>query len=99
MPCWVYVLQGSDGRFYTGITKRLRGRIAEHDIDSKRAGPHTLVYRERHKDHESARAREKYLKSGIGREWLRRDLASQARCPSGDSWNDCVSGHDPVHRV
>ena len=79
MACWVYVLSDSRGRYYTGITKRLRTRIIEHDAGRTRAdagrGPFKLVYKEKCKDYAAARIREKFLKSGAGREWLQRTLA------------------------
>ncbi len=74
MTCWVYVLCGADGRRYTGITKRLQRRIREHNAGRTGAdagrGPFTLLYKEKHPDYETARLREKFLKSGEGREWL-----------------------------
>jgi len=78
MTCWVYVLRSEQGRHYVGITTRLRRRIAEHNkgrtsADASR-GPSELVYKESHTSHKSARAREKFLKSGLGRKWLKRAL-------------------------
>ncbi len=78
MPCWVYVLLGSDGRNYVGITKRLGKRIREHNKGRTPAdigrGPFTLIYKESHPHYKSARAREKFLKSGVGRQWLKEQL-------------------------
>ena len=75
MACWMYVLRGRDGRFYYGITDRLQKRIREHNAGRTRGdrgrGPFELVYKERFTNHATARVREKYLKSGAGREWLR----------------------------
>ena len=72
---WVYVLRGRDGRNYVGMTQRLRRRIAEHDTGRTPAdagkGPFELIYRERCPDASSARERERFLKSGAGREWLK----------------------------
>ena len=78
MACWLYVLLGSDGRRYVGITKHVQRRIREHNAGRTPAdagrGPFTLLYKERHPDHAAARLREKYLKSGEGRAWLDRVL-------------------------
>ncbi len=30
MKCWVYILECSDGTYYTGSTKHLRWRLKEH---------------------------------------------------------------------
>ncbi len=75
---WVYVLIGECGRFYIGITRRLRRRIAEHNAGRTRAdrgrGPFKLVHKEEVGSYPEAREREKWLKSGEGREWLRREV-------------------------
>jgi len=81
MPCWVYVLLGSDGRNYVGITKSLGKRIREHNQGRTPAdigrGPFALIYKESHPDYKSARAREKFLKSGVGRQWLKEQLGKE----------------------
>jgi putative endonuclease len=86
MVCWVYVLRDAKGRNYVGITARLRRRIGEHNAGRRRGdrgrGPFTLVYKEACEDHPSARAREKFLKSGAGRTWLKQRLADDQ--PSAD---------------
>ena len=79
MACWVYVLRGSDGRNYTGITHDLARRIREHNAGRTPAdrsrGSFRLIYKEQQSDHTGARQREKYLKSGAGRRWLKQRLA------------------------
>lgn len=68
----VYVLQGAAKR-YVGITEDLDRRLKEH-----RAGSHSgaligdfiLIHTEMFEGYASARQREKFLKSGKGREWL-----------------------------
>jgi putative endonuclease len=76
---WVYVLLDRRDRFYVGITKRLRKRIAEHNAGRTRAdrsrGPFTLMHREECGSYPEAREREKWLKSGQGREWLKGELS------------------------
>jgi putative endonuclease len=76
MTCWVYVLRDANGHCYTGITTRLGARITEHNGGRTRAdrgrGPFRLIHKEEHPDHATARQREKYFKSGAGREWLKR---------------------------
>jgi putative endonuclease len=69
----VYVLQGKLKR-YIGITNNLERRLAEHRIEkstvSQIAGEFLLLHTEQFPDYNSARNREKFLKSGKGREFL-----------------------------
>ena len=73
----VYVLLGtSTGKRYVGITNDLQRRLAEHESrrtkGSQVIGAFTLLHVEDFPDHATARVREKFLKSGQGRAWLRR---------------------------
>jgi putative endonuclease len=77
----VYVLRSlKDGKHYTGSTGDLRRRLQEHarghTQTTRRRGPFELVYTEKYGTLEEARAREKQLKSGKGREELKRILGS-----------------------
>jgi putative endonuclease len=71
----VYVLQGETKR-YVGITNNLSRRLAEHRSGHAKSaqviGPFKLLHTEKFPDHISARKREKFLKSGQGREFLSR---------------------------
>jgi len=75
MTVTVYVLQGKEKR-YVGITNNLTRRLAEHRaVHTKGAqivGQFRLLHKEKYPDYKSARRREKFLKSGIGREFLKR---------------------------
>ena len=76
---YVYILlSGKDGKFYTGSTKDLKRRINEHNsgrVDStKDRLPLKLLYYEACIDEIDARAREKYLKSGMGKRYIRNRL-------------------------
>lgn len=73
---YVYIIQSlKDRKFYTGITNNLERRISEHNrgkestLSTKNRGPFKLVYKELVSDKKSARLREKFLKSGKGREF------------------------------
>ena len=77
-----YVLRSrKNGRFYTGSTNDLPRRLAEHARGQTRytaqAGPFDLVYSETCDDRLAARRREKYLKTGVGREFLRSHLSTE----------------------
>ncbi len=75
MEYYVYVLKsGIDDRLYKGQTTNLERRIKEHNSgktsSSKAYRPWKLVYFETFGSREDALKREKYFKSGIGREFL-----------------------------
>ena len=85
MPFTVYVLRSlRNGRHYVGFTsRRVEQRLEEHNRGyprgwSSRNKPFEVVYQEVHGSEREARARERFLKSGRGREWLRGRLAA---CP------------------
>ena len=68
----VYVLEGARKR-YVGITANLQRRLTEHRSGSHSAsliGKFSLLHTETFPDYVSARVRERFLKSGKGREWL-----------------------------
>lgn len=84
---YVYVLQNKDGMFYTGCTKDLKKRYQEH-LDKKSTytrtrGPYKLIYYEAclHKD--DAYRRERYLKTGMGKRYLRNRMKSFTRGLTG----------------
>ena len=75
---YVYVLQNKAGRWYTGSTNDLRKRILKHNSgknkSTKYGVPWEIIYYEACLAKEDARAREKYLKSGMGRRYLKNRL-------------------------
>jgi putative endonuclease len=75
----VYVLRSiGNRRRYVGITENLPRRLTEHRKHSstvgKLLGSFELIYQEPHLDYAAARGREKFFKSGQGREWLNRQV-------------------------
>ncbi|MBN2197938.1 GIY-YIG nuclease family protein [Candidatus Wolfebacteria bacterium] len=79
MPSYVYVLLSQkDGKWYTGSTKYLRKRIFGHNkglyCSTKKRTPFKLIYYECCVNDGDARAREKYLKSGRGKKYLKSRL-------------------------
>lgn len=65
----VYIIESTDGRFYTGITTDLDRRFGEHAGDSKKgarffrtSGPSKIVYRETELCRSSASKREAAIK-------------------------------------
>jgi len=76
---YVYVLQSTkDGKWYTGHTEDLQKRFSEHNdgrvLSTKGRGPFELIYYEASLNSEDAFAREKYLKSGMGKRYLKNRL-------------------------
>ena len=75
MGYFVYVLRSKkDNSSYIGISKNPENRLKEHNYgDSKYTKghrPYELVYQKECSSRMLARNREKYLKSGVGREFL-----------------------------
>lgn len=76
MIYYTYILQSKkDGRFYTGYTVDLRKRLIEHNLGlsgyTKGRGPFTVVYYEACLNQTDARSRELYLKSGMGKRYIK----------------------------
>jgi putative endonuclease len=87
MPFFVYVLQSeSTGETYIGQTSDLQRRVAQHNDPNcqltlhtkRRRGPWRLVHSEELLTRAEAMRREKELKSGKGREWIRQKIISRA---------------------
>jgi putative endonuclease len=81
MHHYVYVLLSEkDGQFYTGYTSNLRNRINQHEsgqVQSTRLRrPLKLVYFEGCIDQQDATRREKYLKSGNGKIYLKNRISN-----------------------
>ena len=75
----MYVLQSeSDFGFYIGFSTDLKRRLSEHargaSFAAKSRGPWKLIYYEAYTEREDAEGREKFLKSGAGRRFLRAQL-------------------------
>jgi putative endonuclease len=85
----VYIMRSlSTGNLYIGQTEDLPRRLTEHRTGlgryTRRRGPWQLVYQEEYTTRSEAMKREKALKSGQGREWLKGELDSKARLPEAD---------------
>ena len=81
---FTYALRSErDGGFYIGMASRLETRIQEHNAGANRSTksrvPFELVYMERFDSRGAAREREKYLKSGSGREFLKGAAAEKLK--------------------
>jgi putative endonuclease len=76
---YMYVLRSvKDGGFYIGYSVNLRKRFAEHVTEGSFAtryrGPRRLIYYEAYLNQKDALGRERCLKSGSGRRFLKAQL-------------------------
>lgn len=77
---YVYVLRSKkDGNWYSGCTGDLRKRLKEHNEGkfeswTKGRGPFEVIYYEAYRNVKDAFAREKQVKSGPGKEYIKRRL-------------------------
>ncbi|MCP4642386.1 MAG: GIY-YIG nuclease family protein [bacterium] len=83
MGFWVYILQSeSTAKLYIGQTNDLKRRLAQHNdpncrltLHTKRnKGPWALLHSEEYATRTEAMRREKQLKSGQGREWIKKEI-------------------------
>ena len=72
---FVYVVRSKEGFRYTGMTEDLEKRLIEHNEKklsfwTKRGTNWEILYKEGYPIKSEALKREKWLKSGVGREYL-----------------------------
>lgn len=75
----VYIIQSQEGFRYTGMTEDLDKRIFEHNNKilsfwTKRGTNWKVIYHEKFDLKSNALKREKWLKSGVGRQYLKEVL-------------------------
>lgn len=73
---FVYVIRSlKDGRFYVGLTSNVQRRLSEHNAGRTRStkgySPWELFFIEEYETLSEARNREVYLKSGVGKEYIK----------------------------
>lgn len=78
---FTYVLRSKkDSKLYTGCTRQLQKRLDEHNLgynlSTKGRGPFELIYFEACQSKEAALKREKQLKSGRGKQYLKNRLGA-----------------------
>lgn len=76
MKIFVYVIRSQvDERDYVGLTQSIERRLKEHNSgktkSTKGYRPWKLLFFEEYNDRKVARKREKYLKSGYGKMWIK----------------------------
>lgn len=73
---YVYAIKSlKDGRIYVGLSSNIQRRISEHNagyvFSTKGYRPWKQIYKEGVINRKEARIREKYFKSGFGKELLK----------------------------
>jgi len=75
---YTYILRNRNDRLCTGYTGNLRKRFKEHNTKKSKytqyRGPYELIYYEACLTEEDAKSREKYLKSGMGKRYIKNRL-------------------------
>lgn len=76
-----YIIKSKkSGMIYTGFTNNLRKRLQQHNKGqstyTKGRGPFALIYYEACLDEEKARSRELFLKTGMGKRYLKNRLGA-----------------------
>ena len=76
---YVYILRSKEnGQFYIGYTGDLQKRFKEHNSGkstyTKTRGPYELIYYESCMNREDAKDRERYLKAGKGKRYIKSRL-------------------------
>jgi putative endonuclease len=76
----VYILQNAEGKIYVGQTYDIDKRLEEHNCTgtgyTAKFRPWRLVHSEHCQSRKSAMAREKYLKTGVGRDFIKKLLGA-----------------------
>ena len=80
MAYYIYILKSSTtGKLYTGSTQNLEARLKAHNDGlspyTKGRGPWELMYSEEYPTRSEAMKREKFLKTGKGRDFLKEILS------------------------
>lgn len=81
---YVYIIQSlKDLERYVGLTNDLRKRFESHNkrrvVSTRFRAPFELIYYEAHKNKYDAAAREQFLKTGWGKNWINRVLKNYSK--------------------
>ena len=96
---YVYAIECNDGSLYIGQTEDLRQRWLQH-LGGKGASwtmqhsPVRVPYWEKQPSREAAVEREKWMKTGYGRKWLKKEIA--ARTQTGEPVRAKMEGRLPA---
>ena len=95
---FVYAIECADGSLYIGQTENLRQRWLQHSSSkggrwTKSHPPQRVAYWERQSSRQAAVERKKWLRTGFGRKWLKKEIAT--RTQTGDPVRAKMEGRDP----
>lgn len=76
---YVYILKSlRDNKLYIGYTNKLKKRLEKHQqgkiLSTKSRRPLKIIYYESYLSEEDAKKREKFFKTGWGRNYIKRNL-------------------------
>lgn len=79
MKYYVYIIKSKEGFHYTGFTEDLEKRLIEHnekDLSfwTKRGTIWKLIYKEEFENKTDVLKREKWFKTGVGRDFLKNNV-------------------------
>lgn len=79
MKYYVYIIKSKEGFHYTGFTEDLEKRLIEHnekDLSfwTKRGTIWKLIYKEEFENKTDTLKREKWFKTGVGRDFLKNNV-------------------------
>ena len=78
MAFYIYIIKSEEGFHYIGQTENFPRRLEEHNShlshSTKYGNNWQLIYSEEYSTRSEAMKREKWLKSGSGREWIRNNI-------------------------
>jgi len=74
-----YIIKNKEGKLYIGQTDDIERRILEHNESGRgytsKYRPWELIYTEKFESRKEAMGREKYLKTGAWRDWIKKNIA------------------------
>ncbi len=78
MPFYVYAIMSDESHRYIGQTPDLVRRLSEHNAGLCHSTKHgynwRIIHTEKYPTRAEAMKREKWLKSGVGREWMKQNI-------------------------
>ena len=78
----VYIIKSKEGYTYTGVTEDIKRRLEEHNgkklsFWTKRGSEWRVIYTEEYENISGAYKREKWFKTGVGREFIKKILENK----------------------
>lgn len=97
---FVYAILCEDDSIYIGQTQDLQNRWEKHRLGTaadhtQKCKPRRIIHYEEYNSREEAVAREKWLKTGFGRKWLKRELKAGRTRQAGGTY-ECKACGNPL---